>query len=239
VHLSIETPTLRAADDEAKPRQIVGVVTDVRDRGVYDPMPVVYAPYRQHLWESFGNKYEIHLGKTLVIRTTTNPMSLASSVRGVVSEIDKEQVVYDIMTMKRRLSDNLGEWRFYMRLYSIFAGLAVILAAVGIYGVTSYSVGRRTHEFGIRMALGARRGDVLRMVLREGLLLAGIGLVIGLAAAFGLTRLIANQLYGIEPTDPSTFVAVSLTLLGIALLACYVPARRAANVDPMAALRHE
>jgi len=141
--------------------------------------------------------------------------------------------------MEERLSENLGSWRFYMRLYGLFAGLAVILAAVGIYGVISYSVGRRTHEFGIRMALGAQRGEVLKMVLREGFVLAGVGLVIGVAAALGLTRLIANRLYGIEANDPLTYAAVALTLTLVAMAACAVPARRAAKVDPMVALRYE
>jgi putative ABC transport system permease protein len=143
------------------------------------------------------------------------------------------------MTMEDRLSQSVASQRFYMRLYSIFAALAVTLAAVGIFGVMSYSVSQRTHEFGIRMALGADRGDILKLVVRQGLVLVLIGVAIGVVAALGLTRLIASRLYGVTATDPVTFTAVALVLVGVALLASYIPARRATKVDPLVAFRHE
>jgi putative ABC transport system permease protein len=238
LHMTIYQGTLRPVREE-NPREIVGVVGDVRQRLASDPAPAMYGPYRQHLWEFPGGQYMIHLGKNLVIRTGSEPMSLATAVRRVVSEVDNDQAVYDIMTMEDRLSESLAPWRFQMRLYGIFAGLAVTLAAVGIFGVMSYSVSQRTHEFGIRMALGAHRGDVLKLVMKRGLVLALIGVAIGVAVALGLTRLIASELYGVTPTDPVTFTAVALVLVGVALLASYIPARRATKVDPLVALRHE
>jgi putative ABC transport system permease protein len=141
--------------------------------------------------------------------------------------------------MDEVVSVAFGPWRSTMLLLGLFAGLAVLLSAVGIYGVISYTATQRTHEIGIRMAMGAGRGDVLRLVMKSGLLLALAGVAIGSGAAYWLTRLIANQLYGVTPTDPVTFASVVLVLLAVALLACYLPARRAANLDPMAALRCE
>jgi putative ABC transport system permease protein len=141
--------------------------------------------------------------------------------------------------MEQIISDSLAERRFTMLLLIIFASTALVLAAVGIYGVMSYAVSRRTHELGVRLALGASRNEILRLVVREGMALAAIGTVVGLMAALGLTRLMASLLYGVRPADPATLAAVSLLLVGIALLACYIPAWRATKVDPMVALRYE
>jgi putative ABC transport system permease protein len=166
-------------------------------------------------------------------------MSLASSLRQVVAQVDKDQAVFDIMPVEQRLSEWLGYQRFYMQLFGIFAALAVFLAVVGIYGVMSYSVARRTHEIGVRVAIGASRGSVLFLVLRQALKLTLAGVAIGIVAAIGLTRLIANRLYGVKAVDPLTFTIVSLVLIGVGLFASYIPARRATRIDPVVALRYE
>jgi putative ABC transport system permease protein len=141
--------------------------------------------------------------------------------------------------MEEVLAESVSQSRFYMRLFAIFAGMAVLLAAIGIYGVMSYFVSQRTHEIGVRLALGARPSDVLGLVGRLGLKLTLIGVALGAAMALGLTRLIAGFLFGVKPGDPSTYIVVAVGLVGVALLACYVPARRASKVDPMIALRYE
>ena len=145
----------------------------------------------------------------------------------------------EVKTMEQILASSLTDWRFHAILLGAFGALAMFIAAIGIYGVISYSVAQRTHEIGIRMALGAATRDVLTMVVKQGAILAAIGIAIGLVAAFGLTRLMTSLLYGVRATDPSTFVAVSLLLTGVALLASYIPARRAMRVDPIVALRYE
>jgi len=225
---------------EDQPRQIVGVVGDVRHWGLYgDPPPTLYVPHLQHIWVSPSGISIYHLFRTFFVRTTSNPMNLASSLRQVVAQVDRDQAVFDIMPMEQSLSEWLGYQRFYMQLFGIFAALAVFLAVVGIYGVMSYSVARRTHEIGVRVALGASRGSVLFLVLRQALMLTLAGVAIGIGAAIGLTRLIANRLYGVKPVDPLTFTIVSLVLIAVGLLASYVPARRATKVDPVVALRYE
>ena len=157
----------------------------------------------------------------------------------MIHKVDPALPVANVMTMDELLSGTVSPQRFSAALISILAGLALLLAAVGIYGVMSYMVGKRTHEIGIRMALGAQPGNVLRMVIREGMLLASAGIVAGIGGALGLTRLMASLLYGLSATDPATFAAVALLLALVALAACYIPARRAMKVDPMVALRYE
>jgi putative ABC transport system permease protein len=226
--------------EEGQPRQIVGVVGDVRQWGpANEPVPTIYTSYRQRVWEYPGGGYTTHLRKHFVIRTASDPMALAGAVQKVVAEVDKDQVVYNLRTLEQVLSEFLGPWRFFMRLFGIFGGLAVLLATVGIYGVMSNAVNRRTHEFGVRMANGAERRDILKLVLLHGLKVTLIGVVIGVAGSLALTRLIAGLLHGVKPTDPVTFTAVAVFLTGIALLAAYIPARRASKVDPMVALRYE
>ena len=164
-------------------------------------------------------------------------MSLGTSVRDAIWAVDKDQPVADIDTMDHIVSEAIARQRFSMLLLGSFATLALGLAAVGIYGVMSYSVAQRTHEIGIRMALGARRTDVLQMTVKQGLRLVGIGMLVGLVAAFLLTRVMASLLYGISATDPVTFIGISLVLLAVAVLASYLPALRATKVDPIIALR--
>jgi putative ABC transport system permease protein len=160
-------------------------------------------------------------------------------VRAEVRVIDPDLPTYGIRTMEEVMAVSVGQQRFAMALLGVFAVIALALSAVGIYGVMSYSVSQRTHEIGIRMALGAEAGDVLKLVLRQGLMLTVTGMAIGLAATFAVTRFLRFLLFGISPTDPLTFAAITLVLGVVALLACYIPARRATKVDPMIALRYE
>jgi putative ABC transport system permease protein len=176
---------------------------------------------------------------TIIVHATSDPSSLASAVRAKVQEVDRNQPVYDVATMEERFSHAVAPQRFNALVMAVFAGMALMLAAVGVYGVMAYSVTRRTHEIGIRRALGAQRQDVIGLVLRRGVALALVGITLGLGGALALTRFLSNLLYGVTVRDPLTLVAVSVLLAGVALVASYIPALRAAKVDPVAALRHE
>ncbi len=176
---------------------------------------------------------------TLIVHATSDPASLAAAVRDKVREVDPNQPVDDVATMEERFSQAVAPQRFNALVLGIFAGVALILAGVGVYGVMAYSVTRRIQEIGIRIALGAQQQDVLKLVLRHGVLLVASGIGLGVAGALGLTRSLSSLLYGIKPTDPLTFVAVALVLISVALMASYIPARRATKVDPMVALRHD
>jgi len=162
-----------------------------------------------------------------------------SEIRAAMNKINSQQVMYGTQTMDEVISDSLAARRFSMTLLGLFAALALVLSSIGIYGVISYLVGQRTQEIGIRIALGAQRTDVLRLVASEGAKMAAIGVAIGLVAAFALTRQMDKMLFGVSATDPLTFAGVAVVLLAVALLACYIPARRAMRVDPMVALRYE
>ena len=175
----------------------------------------------------------------VVLRTEGDPTAVIGPVRRAVQEIDSREVVYNVQTMNEVVSNSFAARRLSMMLLGVFAALALMLACVGIYGVISYLVGQRTHEIGVRMALGAQRGDVLQMVIGHGAKMALIGVAIGVGAALGLTRLMANQLFGVSAHDPLTFAAVAMLLMLVAIAACYIPARRAMRVDPVVALRHE
>lgn len=178
-------------------------------------------------------------GMTVIIKAAGEPNQLIAAVRQQVKTIDPDQPIYGIRTMDEIRAESVAPERLNLTLLSIFAGIALILAIVGIYGVMSYSVTQRTHEIGIRMAIGAQPRDVFRMVLRQGMMLALIGVGFGLIGAFGLTRLMATMLFGVEPTDPATFAAIAALLTVVALIACYIPGRRATKVDPVVSLRYE
>jgi putative ABC transport system permease protein len=214
--------------DEKFAREIIGVVGDTKaDTLERENNEQIYVPHAQDPSWNF---------MALVIRTAGNPAAFVPVLRRELQAIDKDQPLYNIRTMDDVVRSSLGTRRVSMLLFSVFAGAALLLAAVGIYGVMAYSVTQRTHEIGIRMALGAQAGDVLRMVVRQGMTLVLIGIGVGLAGALGLTRVIANLLFGVNAADPLTFAAIALLLAVVALLACYLPARRAAKLDLMIAL---
>jgi len=208
---------------------IVGITANARDWTEREPHPKIYLPFSQA-----SEPY-----MTVLVRTAGNPKLWASAVRSQVAIIDKNQPPHDVMTLDELRAQSLTPRRVNLLLVGAFAGLGLLLASVGIYGVVSYSVSRRTHEIGVRIALGAERWDVLQSVVAQGLKVVLIGVAIGLVGALALTRLLASLLYGVKPTDPLTFAAVSVLLTVVALLASFVPARRAMKVDPMVALRYE
>jgi putative ABC transport system permease protein len=179
-------------------------------------------------------------GRTnLVVRTHGDPLSIVGGVRKEVQAIDADQPIAAVKPMTEWVESSVAAPRYRTTLLALFAALAMVLAATGIYGVMSYSVAQRTHEIGVRMALGARRADVLKLVVRQGMLLAIVGVIVGLLGAFALTRVMSSLMFGVTTKDPITFVAVSLLLVGVAFIACFVPARRATKVDPLVALRYE
>jgi len=211
-------------------KTIVGVVGDVRLRGpTVDPGPQVYVCYLQEGVGAMG----------LALRIRGDPMTLAAAVRDRIRSVDRDQPVSGLMTMEQCMSDFLIPQRMNMWLSSTLGALALALAALGIFGTMSFAVSQRTHEIGVRMALGAQTRDVLGLVMRRGLRLTLIGVVVGVVAAAGLTRFLTSVLFGVSPLDPATFAGVSVLLGAVALLACYLPARRAAKIDPMVALRCE
>ena len=239
-----------------QPRTIVGVVGDVKIQsgslyvnyvgilGLRSEIihPLMYVPYGQHLDVypvSPFSAWGATLNKQLVIRTAADPLSLAGAVRTAMADVDPNLVSYDIMTMDARLAGSAQEERLWMQLLGLFAGLAVALAAVGLYGVIAYAVAQRTHELGVRTALGATPTDVFTLVVRQGLMLALLGVAIGIPAAVALTGVIASRLFGVTPTDPATLAAAVVLFVAVALLACSIPARRATKVDPLVALRAE
>jgi putative ABC transport system permease protein len=209
--------------------QVVGVVKDVKHELNIPTTPDYYLPHAQDVWSSM----------VLVVRTRVEPLALAADVRQQVWSLDKDQPVFNVRTMDEVRSLSVSLYSFSSVSLGIFAGVALLLAAIGIYGVMFYAVTQRTQEIGIRMALGARGGDVLKMVIRDGMSLTLIGVVAGLGGAFAATRLLGSLLFGVAPTDALTFGVVTLGLLLVALLACYIPARRATKVDPLVALRYE
>jgi putative ABC transport system permease protein len=219
-----------ASKDAQKWVTVVGVVDDTKMYGLANPSRLeVYAPLLQ----------QVNNDMDLVVKSRLDPSTLTSEIRSVVAAVDKDQPIFAIATMNKIVSDDVAAPRLTLVLLGLFSALAVILAAIGIYGVISYSVAQRTHEIGVRMSLGAQPRDVLRMVLGQGGKIALIGIAIGIVAAFGLTRLMSGLLFSVSASDPGTFAAVAGLLVFVALVACYIPARRAMRVDPMVALRYE
>jgi putative ABC transport system permease protein len=222
----------RLLDSEGRnpPVEIVGVVGDIKHFGLDDkPEAYLYLPHAQ-----VGGNF-----MTLVVRTERDPSAMTAALRREVLTLDKDQPVFDVKTMEQRLADTGAQKRLTMWLLGVMASVALVLAAVGIYGVIAYSVTQRTHEIGIRMALGAQRGDIIRLVVKQGMLMAVVGVLVGLAASFYVTRVMSGLLFGVSATDPATFAGVALLLAAVALVACLIPARRATRVDPMVALRYE
>jgi putative ABC transport system permease protein len=219
-------------DKGGKPNwnEIVGIVNDTRDTSLNSaPQPQVFLS----LWQGPTDGIDFYL------RTSGDPASLAPAAQSQIWALDHDQPVANLSTMDVAISEDVAEPRFRMLLLGLFAGLGLTLALIGIYGVISYSVSQRTHEIGIRMALGAQPRDVMRDVLRDGMKLTLSGLAIGLIAALGLTRLMMSLLFEVKPTDPVTFAGVTILLGAVSVTACYFPARRAMRVDPMVALRYE
>jgi putative ABC transport system permease protein len=229
--------------DEPRPRQIVGVVGDVKHYGLGNPAPpFVYTSFLQQPEVFPGGAVTSHIDQELAIRTSTGVTgraSLITSVKNIVAELDPDQPLTAFMTMKQVLSRSLDDSRLYMRLLGIFAAVAALMAIMGVYGVMSYLVSKRTHEIGIRVALGAQRNDVLGLFVSLGLRLAIVGVLAGVAVSLVLNRVIASFLFGITATDPPTYAVVAAVLITVALLASYIPARRATKLDPIVALRYE
>ena len=228
--------------EEDRTRQIVGVVGDVKQYGLgREAPPFIYAAFSQQPDVYPGGAIVAHLWQDLAIRVgpMTHASDLAKPIKQIVAELDPDQPVTSLWTMQQVLDRSMGNARLYMQLLSIFAAVAIFLAAMGIYGVMSYFVSQHTHDIGVRMALGAHPADILKWVGKVGFQLISIGIVAGVALALGLTRLISAILFGVKPSDPLTYMAVALGLAAVACLACYIPARRAAKVDPMVALRYE
>jgi putative ABC transport system permease protein len=222
--------TFEGAQGSPRWREIVGIVGHVKHKGLEGESRVqYYIPYQQR---PTGNMY-------LVVRTGGDPTSVSGAVRGAVLGIDRDLPVFRVKTMEQYVADSMAQRRFAMFVFGIFAVIALVLAAVGLYGVMAYSVTQRTHEIGVRMALGARSRDVVSLVVRQGMTLAGIGLVAGLGAAYGLTRLMETLLFGVNARDLSVFGLIAVVLTAVAAVACFLPARRATRVDPLVALRYE
>jgi putative ABC transport system permease protein len=222
-------------------RTVVGLVGDVHEDQLTNQLPAWMAG---EIYEPYGpgaNTDPRHppVEMTLVVRSSASQMDLASSLQRVVTASSQEVPVTEVQTLSTIVSDSVSEPRSIMALFAVFAGLALLLGAIGIYGVVSYTMAQRTAEIGVRMALGARPADVLRLVMQYGIRLALLGVIIGVAAALALTHLIAGLLYGVSATDPLTFGGVSALLTLVALAACCIPARRAMAVDPVVALRYE
>jgi putative ABC transport system permease protein len=228
---------IQLAGDTAGPFTVVGVVADVKHSGLaFETPEEIYLPIVQmsgSMMDFFARPLKF------VIRAAVPPAALAKTVQTIAASVDKDQPLFDVQTMEQIFSDSVAQPRFRTLLFGLFGALALVLAAVGIYGVLYYSVARRTQEIGIRMAMGAQVRDVLGMVLRQGMALAAAGVLAGVCGALALTRLLASFLFAVKPTDVVTFAGVTALVMGVALAACYFPARRAARVDPMVALRYE
>jgi len=224
--------TFGNVDDNQQPIwfEIVGVVANVRSLELREePTSELYFSALRDFWPSMS----------LVVRSSVEPSSLSAAVRQVVNEVDKSVPVSSVKTMDHIVSESITQPRFNLFLLGLFSAVAMVLSAAGIYGVTAYTVTQRTRELGIRIALGAQVSDVMKMILGQGMAVIGIGLVVGLVAAYWLMHLLRSLLFGVRESDPLTFAAITVVLVLVALIACYIPARRATRVDPLVALRAE
>jgi putative ABC transport system permease protein len=220
----------RISLDDEEWIEIVGVAGNVLHSGLdREPRPEIYLPYQQAAIRFM----------TLVVKSKSEPMALVGAVRSQVFAVDPDLPVYKVMSLNEIVAESVARPRFNMYLLGIFSAVALVLAAIGIYGLMSFSVSQRTHEIGIRLAMGAGSGDVFKLVVGEGMALALAGLALGLAVAWAVTRLLSSLLFGVTTTDPVTFAGVSFVLAAVALVAVYIPARRATRVDPLVALRYE
>jgi putative ABC transport system permease protein len=227
-------PAAQTPENRYVRREIVGVVADVKGGSLNQPVsPLVYTPLHQHRREGFSNSVN------LAVQTETAPETFTAAIRAQVRALDQDQPVANVRAIGELLDRSLSEAKFNLLLLSLFAVVALVLAAIGIYGVMSYAVTQRTREIGVRMALGAQPRAVLRSVVGQGMTLVSVGVAIGVASAWALTRLMATMLFEVRATDPTTFGLIALLLAAVALVACWIPARRAAKVDPMVALRCE
>jgi putative ABC transport system permease protein len=218
-------------------REIVGVVRDVRDYGPdTEPNPQCYLPFVQNAPDYID---ATSAGMALLVRTDSDPKSLTPSIKKQIHTLDKGQPIQNLRTMEEVFGESIAQRRFNMLVLSLFAGLALVLAGVGVYGVINYTVTQRTHEFGVRLALGARPSDVNRLVLSDVTKLTVAGIVLGLFAAFATSRTLSTLLWGVTATDPAIFISTSLLMAMIALLASYYPARKATRVNPIIALKAE
>jgi putative ABC transport system permease protein len=216
------------ADTSGELRQIVGVVGDVRSAALEDaPEPTVYVPIMQAPYQNLS----------ILVRTNAEPSSLAAPLRAIVRDLDHEVPVYSVQTMEERVASSVGRQKFYATLIAIFAGVALVLSAVGLYGVIAYAVSQRTHELGVRVALGATGDRISRMVIGEGLTLTAVGAVIGIGGSVLAGKLVTSLLFGVNALDPATIVGVIAVLGVVAAVASWLPARRAARVDPLTAMR--
>jgi ABC-type antimicrobial peptide transport system permease subunit len=221
---------LQLLGDRQATREIVGVVGNVSHIALGEPdWPEMYVPYSQDAPPTIN----------IVVRAAANPMNLSAALRDQANAVDKDVTLSAMTSMDDVLGASVSQPRFSSQLLGVFAAVALLLATIGLYGLMAYSITERRNEIGIRMALGAQRRDILRIVLGEGGKMVSMGIALGLVASLALTRLMTRMLFGVSPTDPLTFVAVVVILLGVAMLACWIPARRAMRVDPMVALRHE
>src|SRR5262245_30197259 len=212
------------------PDEIIGVVKDVKNLSFEsEVLPTIYWPHQRFPYPS----------ATILVRTSVAPMSLNPAVTSKIRALDPEQAIADVQTMEQVLWSSVARPRFYMLLLTIFAMVALTLAILGIYGVVSYVVTQRRREIGLRIALGATTFNILKLILKQGMMLTSIGILFGLGASFALTRVLKGLLYEVKATDPATFFGVALLFFAVALLACYIPAKRATRVDPMIILRHE
>ena len=221
--------------DEPQWYEIVGIVGNIKHRGLdAADRPELYVPYRQPLFASWTVR-----PMYVAVRTAGDPLAAAATVRRELARVDRDQPISDVRTMDERIGRSLAGRRFNMVLLAVFASLALTLAGIGIYGIVAYSVTERTHEIGVRLALGAQRRDVMAMIVAQGMAMTVIGTAIGVVSALLLARVMSSLLFGVSAADPVTFAAIPVLLAAVAFVACYVPARRATRVDPLVALRTE